>query len=65
MQVLYGVPKGKEDEAHVLRQNINNGLRGVLGAIDAKCVPTSLPVHSVSSCTSKIELVSYRLNTLQ
>lgn len=36
--MLYGVPKGKEAVAQGLAENINNGLRGVLGAIDAKYV---------------------------
>jgi hypothetical protein len=44
VQVLYGVPAGKEQDARALMENLNLGLRGVLGAIDAKCVP--LTCHS-------------------
>lgn len=36
LQVLYGTPKGKEEQAQALRESISYGLRGVLGAIDAK-----------------------------
>ena len=36
VQVLYGVPKGKEEEAQALTASITKGLKGVLGAIDAK-----------------------------
>lgn len=36
LQVLYGVPRGKEEDAQVLTAGISSGLRGVMGAIDAK-----------------------------
>ena len=36
VQVMYGVPNGKEEEAQALTKNISSGLRGVMGAIDAK-----------------------------
>ena len=36
MQVLYGVPRGKEEDAQALTASISSGLRGVMGAIDAK-----------------------------
>ena len=36
VQVLYGVPQGKEEEARALTAGIKKGLQGVLGAIDAK-----------------------------
>ncbi len=35
-RVMYGVPKGKEGTAQQLNASISSGLRGVLGAIDAK-----------------------------
>ncbi|CAL5227650.1 g10656 [Coccomyxa viridis] len=35
-RVMYGVPTGKEEEAQALTKNISSGLRGVMGAIDAK-----------------------------
>ena len=37
LQVLFGVPKGREAEADALSSSISDKLRGVLGAIDAKC----------------------------
>lgn len=35
-KVMYGVPKGSEQTAQALNASISSGLRGVLGAIDAK-----------------------------
>lgn len=35
-KVMYGVPKGKEETARALNASITAGLKGVLGAIDAK-----------------------------
>ena len=35
-KVMYGVPKGSEETAQALNASISSGLRGVLGAIDAK-----------------------------
>ena len=35
-QVLYGVPREREEEAQALTRGISSGLRGVMGAIDAK-----------------------------
>ena len=36
VQVLYGVPKGNNEDAQALKSNITKGLQGVMGAIDAK-----------------------------
>jgi hypothetical protein len=37
VQVLFGVPEGRVAEADALSGSIRDKLRGVLGAIDAKC----------------------------